>query len=138
MKIKHVYYLPLVLGIFFVSVSQSFAIDLPAIFNNGMVLQQNSEVAVWGATDPNIKVTVTTSWNQQTYNSFSGGDGKWQVDVSTPQGGFDEYEITIEADEIVTLENILIGEVWLSSGQSNMEMPVKGYVNQSINKTWIF
>ncbi|SHF19779.1 sialate O-acetylesterase [Fodinibius roseus] len=135
MKIKRFYYLPLVLGIFLVSVPNSLAIDLPAIFQNGMVLQQNSEVAVWGTTNPNIKVTVTTGWNRESYNTFSGKNGKWQVDVSTPQGGFNEYEITIEADETVTLENILIGEVWLSSGQSNMAMPVKGYINQPINKS---
>ena len=106
--------------------------ELPAIFTNGMVLQQNTEVAIWGTAGANTDVKIETGWNQKMYEVTSDSSGYWQVEVSTPEGGFEEYDITISGDKTIKIERVLIGEVWLSSGQSNMQMPVKGYFNQPI------
>lgn len=105
---------------------------LPAIFTDGMVLQQNTDVAFWGTTGANTEVKIKTGWNQKMYEVTSNSSGHWQVEISTPEGGFNEYDITITGDKTIKIERVLIGEVWLSSGQSNMQMPVKGYFNQPI------
>lgn len=110
--------------------STTFAtISLPSIFSNNMVLQQNSNVSVWGKAKANVKVTVHTSWNNQKYTAISDANGSWKLAVvSTKAGG--PYQITISDGEDVVLNNVLLGEVWVCSGQSNMEMPVKGFKNQ--------
>jgi len=106
-------------------------VTLPAIIGSNMVQQQQSEAALWGKAARNARVTVTTSWNKRQYTVKAGADGAWKVKVQTPAAG-GPYEITISDGTAVTLRNILIGEVWICSGQSNMEMPVKGFRNQPI------
>jgi len=101
-------------------------IKLPAIFNNNMVLQQQSKVAVWGWAKPNDNVTVTVSWNKITYNTKSNEKGYWRLKIETPVAGFTPYTITISDGKPLTLGNILIGEVWVCSGQSNMNMRMRG------------
>ena len=110
--------------------SAAFAkISLPSIFSNNMVLQQNSTVSIWGKAKASVKVTVHTSWNNQKYSAVSAADGSWKLSlVSTKAGG--PYRITISDGEEMVLDNVLLGEVWVCSGQSNMEMPVKGFKNQ--------
>ncbi|MDR3250550.1 MAG: sialate O-acetylesterase [Tannerella sp.] len=107
-------------------------VKLPAIFSDNMVLQQQSSVAVWGWAKPNAGVSVTTSWNGRSYSVRSGADGSWRVKVATPAAGFKPFTITVSDGKSVRLNNILIGEVWICSGQSNMEMPMKGWSNQPI------
>ena len=102
-------------------------ISLPAIFTDNMVLQQQSDVPVWGKADPGEKVAVTTSWNSQSYEATTGSDGKWMVKVKTPAAGFTPCEISIKGKNTIRLKNVLIGEVWICSGQSNMEMPLAGW-----------
>ena len=99
-----------------------------------MVLQQNSTVKLWGWADGK-KVTVTTSWNNHTYQASTDKDGAWLVKVETPAGGYTPYSITISDGSPVTLSDILIGEVWICSGQSNMEMPMKGNMSQPIDRS---
>ena len=82
-----------------------------------MVLQQQPEVKLWGKARPNATVTVKTSWNGQTYKSSSDGKGGWSLTVSTPVAG-GPYKITFNDGELLTLQNVLIGEVWFCSGQS--------------------
>lgn len=101
-------------------------IKLPSILNDNMVLQQQSEVKLWGEAKTNSSISVSTSWNNKTYKTKSNSEGKWLVEVSTPQAG-GPYTIKISDGEELTLNNILIGEVWFCSGQSNMEMPMKGF-----------
>lgn len=113
------------------SLGASAAIRLPAVIGSNMVLQRQSEAALWGKANANAKVTVLTSWNKKTYTAKADANGSWKVKVQTPAAG-GPYEITISDGTPVRLENILIGEVWLCSGQSNMEMPVKGFKNQPI------
>lgn len=111
----------------------SFAtIQMNAFFGDHMVLQQQRDAALWGSAIPLKKVTVSTSWNHQKYNTLADANGKWKLTVATPQAG-GPYEIKIEdANSTLTLKDIMIGEVWLLSGQSNMEMPMKGFKDQPI------
>lgn len=105
-------------------------VKLPGIIGDNMVLQQQTHAAIWGTADPGKTVSVLTSWNKQTVKAVADKEtGKWMVRVATPAAG-GPYEMTISDGQKVTLKNILIGEVWYASGQSNMEMPVKGYGSQ--------
>jgi sialate O-acetylesterase len=98
---------------------------LPAIIADDMVLQQQANVRLWGWSSPGDKVYVTTSWNNKTDSVLCFSDAKWMILVSTPAAG-GPYSISIRSGKTIVLNNILIGEVWLCSGQSNMEM----------NSTW--
>ena len=98
-------------------------VTLPAIFTDNMVLQQRSDVKIWGKATPGKAVKVTTSWDKKTYETTAGADGGWAATVSTPAAG-GPYTVTVSDGRPVELKNVLIGEVWLCSGQSNMEMRV--------------
>jgi sialate O-acetylesterase len=112
--------------------AQLFAeIKLPTIFGSNMVLQRETDVAIWGIADSNATVEVITSWNSKTYSTKASVDGRWKLKVSTPKAG-GPYNVTISDGKAVTLENVLIGEVWVCSGQSNMQMPMRGYNNQPV------
>ena len=110
----------------------SATIVLPKVLGSNMVLQQNSEVNLWGKADANKKVTIIVSWQKGKIQTVADGDGKWAVKVATPAASWDKHTITISDGEAVTLEDILIGDVWVTSGQSNMEMPVKGWNGQPV------
>ena len=102
-------------------------IKMNPLFTDNMVMQQQSDAPVWGKAEPGAKVKVTTSWNKKSYTTEADKDGKWMVKVSTPgAGGAYSMKISENGGEPVTINNILIGEVWLCSGQSNMQMPVSG------------
>jgi sialate O-acetylesterase len=107
------------------------AIKLPAVFGNNMVLQQQMEVAIWGKANPKANVRIITSWNKKSYSTIAGVDGNWKIKVSTPAAG-GPYEITITDGKSIKLQNVLIGEVWICSGQSNMVMPMRGYFNEPV------
>jgi sialate O-acetylesterase len=107
-------------------------IKLPAVFSDNMVLQQQSQVAVWGWAKANSNVTVTCSWNNKNYSAKSDGNGYWKVKVQTPAASYTPYNVSVTDGKPVVLKNVLIGEVWICSGQSNMEMPVKGFFNQPV------
>jgi len=96
-------------------------IRLPAVLGNNMVLQQNTTVKLWGWAEPNEKVLVITSWNGKVDSTKGDADAKWQLTIQTPPAG-GPYTITLNGYNTITLQNILIGEVWVCSGQSNMEM----------------
>ncbi|MEQ7799304.1 sialate O-acetylesterase [Pedobacter sp. ASV1-7] len=106
-------------------------VELPAVISNGMVLQQNSNAALWGKATPGKKMSITTSWDKKVYQISVSADGKWSAKVKTPKAG-GPYEIAFNDGDTYKLNNILIGEVWLASGQSNMEMPLKGFKNQPV------
>lgn len=109
-------------------------VKLPAMMGDHMVLQQNSSVKLWGRADGK-KVTITTSWNNRTYRTSTDKDGNWLVKVDTPAGGYTPYSITINDGTPVTLSDILIGEVWICSGQSNMEMRMMGNSAQPVDNS---
>lgn len=104
---------------------------LPNVIGDNMVLQRDSEVKLWGTAEPGKKVTISTSWSKEKTVVKAGDDGKWTVSVKTAGAG-GPFEITFNDGDILTLKNILLGEVWFCSGQSNMEMPIKGFNNQSV------
>ena len=106
-------------------------IKLAGIFSDNTVLQQQSNVAIWGNANNSSKVTVTTSWNKKSYTTTASQDGSWIIKIATPKAG-GPYGLTISDGKTITLNNVLIGEVWVCSGQSNMEMPMKGFRNQPI------
>lgn len=106
-------------------------ITMPKFFGDNMVLQQQTECNLWGSADANKTVSISTSWNGKTYKTNAGSDGKWRVKIQTPSAG-GPYDITLSDGEKLTLHNVLIGEVWICSGQSNMEMPMKGFKGQPV------
>jgi sialate O-acetylesterase len=106
-------------------------VKLPAIFSDNMVLQRNTDAAIFGTATAGSSVKVSTSWNGKSYTAKAGTDGKWLVKVATPSAG-GPFEVTVSEGKTVRLKNVMIGEVWVCSGQSNMEMPMKGFGNQPI------
>lgn len=109
------------------------SITVPQIFSDGMVLQQKDDVKIWGKGTPKTAITVTANWDNKSYNVVIGADSAWSVKVATPTASYKSYAITIKSStEQVVLNDVLIGEVWLCSGQSNMHMPMKGYFGQPV------
>ena len=106
-------------------------IKLPYFFSDNMVLQQQTDAAIWGWAKAGSTVTITTSWNKTTYSTKADAAGKWKTTIKTTAAG-GPYSITVSDGTPVTIKNVLLGEVWLCSGQSNMEMPMKGYRDQPI------
>lgn len=104
-------------------------VELPSVLASNMVLQQKTSVKLWGKAKPSAQLTIKTSWNNRTVKTKVGADGKWEVEIYTSKAG-GPYEITFNDGEKLTLENILLGEVWLCMGQSNMEMPIRGFDRQ--------
>jgi len=116
------------LSLFICAAARSADIKLPSVISSNMVLQRNVEVPLWGWADAGEKITVKLG--DKNASATAGTDGKWLVKFpSMPAGG--PHEITIEgaAGKSVTLKNVLFGEVWLCSGQSNMEMQVQSCEN---------
>ncbi|MCW3082295.1 sialate O-acetylesterase [Segetibacter sp.] len=112
------------IGLFFsglVFVLSGFAeVRLPAVIADNMVLQQQSSVALWGWSNASEKIIVTTSWNNKTDSVVASRDAKWKIMVQTPAAG-GPHTVTIKGGKTITLKNVMIGEVWVCSGQSNME-----------------
>ncbi len=101
--------------------SASALLRLPNAVSDSMVLQRETEVTLWGWSGVADKIYITTSWNNITDSTSANGDGKWKIAIATPAAG-GPYTITFKGrDSVIVLKNILIGEVWLCSGQSNME-----------------
>lgn len=98
-------------------------VRLPKIVGSNMVLQRNSDVRIWGWADPDESVVVTCSWLDLPQSTKAQADGQWHVSVATGEAG-GPHSITITGSHTIELDNILFGEVWLASGQSNMEMPL--------------
>ena len=95
-------------------------IKLPAIISDNMILQQNSKVALWGSAKPGERITITNSWNNKSTSTSADASGKWLTYINTTKAG-GPYQLTFKASNHIEVKNILLGEVWLSSGQSNME-----------------
>lgn len=101
-------------------------VKLPAVFSDNMVLQQKTNAAIWGMARPGKTIGVAVTWDTQKYTTEADPKGNWKIMLATPAYG-GPYKITISDGEELTLNNVLIGEVWLCSGQSNMEMPLAGW-----------
>ena len=111
--------------IFLITFSLKAQTELPSVFGDNMVLQQKEKVAIWGKDLPNKVITIETSWGVKS-TSVSDAKGFWKSKIKTKKASFNPESIRIEGSTTITLNNVLIGEVWLCSGQSNMDMPIKG------------
>ncbi|MDA6069232.1 sialate O-acetylesterase [Flavobacterium sp. AC] len=104
--------------------SLSAQVKLPALVGDNMVLQQKAKVNLWGWASANEKISIRLGWNNLPIETIADADGNWKIAVDTPAGSQKPYDITINAANTIVLKNVLIGEVWLCSGQSNMFFPV--------------
>lgn len=111
------------------TVSLQAKVRLPHVIGDNMVLQQNTQARLWGWAKPGKTVKVSVSWSDVTYSAKAGKDGKWLVSVATPSASYTPLSITFDDGEPTTLHGVLSGEVWVCAGQSNMEMPVRGFGN---------
>jgi sialate O-acetylesterase len=126
MKLK-VLILFVMLGVFQLALAK---VKLPKIFSDNMILQRNKPVKIWGWSDSGKIITVT--FNQQSVKATTNKQGQWEVLLKPmPFGGPYEMVIDESKGQKETLHNILIGDVWICSGQSNMEMPIQGWGKDS-------
>lgn len=117
------------MAILCISASDSNATEimLASLFADNMVLQQNTEVVIWGWATPGSHVKISASWGERV-KTFTAIDGKWQATINTPAHG-QVHSVKITSGKTSkTINNVLLGEVWVCSGQSNMEMPLMGWL----------
>ncbi|MCW8125871.1 sialate O-acetylesterase [Microbulbifer halophilus] len=97
-------------------------VTLPRLISDGMVLQRDTELKIWGRADPGESVSV--QFDRETYRTEADDGGNWQLTLpEQPAGG--PHSMRIEGDNSIAIDDILIGDVWLASGQSNMEYPLR-------------
>ncbi|PVD50686.1 sialate O-acetylesterase [Terrimonas sp.] len=104
----------------FIAVNSFAQVRLPAIFSDNMVLQREADVTVWGWSSPGEKIFISNTWNNNVDSVQATGFAKWNIKIKTPAAG-GPYTLTIKGSNTITLQNVMIGEVWVCSGQSNME-----------------
>ena len=128
---KKLYFLVLIGFITLSSVQAK--ISLPAIFADHMVLQQKSDAPIWGWGKPLEDIIVITGWDNKRYETKADNHANWNIKVTTPQAG-GPYSITILGSNTIILHDILIGEVWVCSGQSNMEWSPKAGIDNGTSE----
>ena len=110
------------------------ALKLPVLINDNMVLQQLQNVPIWGKSFPNAEVTVSASWNTEIMTVKANANGRWVLHLKTPTATSIPQHIIVKSEnKSLNVNNVLIGEVWLCSGQSNMAMTINGAVGQVYN-----
>ncbi len=124
--------LPIIVSAVLSSVGLNARPTLPSVFGDNMVLQQESEVLIWGWAEAGKEVRITPSWGKKSSRTTTDADGRWETRIQTPSAG-GPHSIVISDGEKITLNNVLIGEVWICMGQSNMELAMRGATNQPIN-----
>ncbi|MCM4157258.1 sialate O-acetylesterase [Gramella sp. AN32] len=107
-------------GIFFLSNPCKAEIKLPPLVGNHMVLQQNSEVNLWGWASPDEKIKIELGWEDEIINIVADANGNWKVQINTPTADNKSYQIKLTGEIAITLSDVKLGEVWICSGQSNM------------------
>ena len=122
----------LIISVFTFNLTVSQDLKLPTIFSNNMIMQQQSVVSIWGWSKPNSKVSINVSWNKKKYKTKSNNSGEWLLNILTPKAG-EAHEISITTNsDLIHITNVLMGEIWIASGQSNMQMNLNGYMNEPI------
>jgi len=99
-----------------------------------MVMQQNSDCRIWGHAQIGKSVSVKPSWQKKAILCSTDDNGAWEVTIHTPAAG-GPYSISFNDGTTTSLDDIMMGELWICSGQSNMEMPMKGYKNQPVENS---
>lgn len=128
---KSIFAFIICLSIVLITITTLAAVRLPSILGSHMVIQQNSEVKLWGWCGPAEKIAIKTSWDTITYHAIGESSAKWSRKIKTPAAG-GPYTITI--NETLVLDDVMIGEVWLCSGQSNMAMSGSGRLKQVLDE----
>lgn len=134
---KHIKFFSILclLSLFLCPFSTTMALELPSLICDNMLLQQQTNVNLWGTATPGNTVSVYATWGEQTETTV-GKDGRWSVTLPTPAASYTEHTLTfVETPtkrayynpDPVQINHVLIGEVWFGSGQSNMEMPLMGF-----------
>ncbi|HEU4606616.1 MAG TPA: sialate O-acetylesterase, partial [Chitinophagaceae bacterium] len=108
-------------------------VRIPSILGSHMVLQQNSQACFWGWANPGEKIKIMVDWDTSLYHTQSSGEGKWQIKIPTGKAG-GPYKVFISGNNAIVLEDVMIGEVWVCSGQSNMERSGDQQLQQSIEE----
>jgi sialate O-acetylesterase len=103
-------------------------IKLPAIISDNMVIQRGKKAKIWGRGDPGEQVMVGVSWHSMEWSVVTNGNGDWSFEMSPPKTT-GPHEMTLSGKNTITIKNILVGEVWVCSGQSNMQMSVRSSAN---------
>lgn len=116
----------------FASLSVQAKVTLPAIYSNGMVLQRNQPIRIWGQADPKEKIQILFAEQKQTAKADA--KGYWEVNLKALEAG-GPYQLQITGkDNQISIKDILIGDVWLCSGQSNMQWVVNNVTNAEVEK----
>ncbi|MFM2395277.1 MAG: hypothetical protein RLZZ546_3260 [Bacteroidota bacterium] len=121
----------LILFIFIINICNA-QLKLAPIFSDNMVLQQEATVNIFGFAPKNTTIKITTSWTKKTYSSKSNQLGKWEIKIPTTSASIGNSIVIKNNKQKMAIKNVMLGEVWLCSGQSNMEMPLKGFKDQPI------
>jgi len=108
------------------------AVRLPGVLSSHMVLQRDRPIHIWGWSEPGEKVTV--AFHGASRETTGDGLGNWSVFLS-PESAGGPYALTVMAGNRITLDDILVGDVWFASGQSNMEMPLKGFMGAPLKNS---
>ncbi|MCM1297123.1 MAG: sialate O-acetylesterase [Muribaculaceae bacterium] len=122
LSMKKCFILPLALA---ATLAANARVELPSIISDNMVLRQQSDAKLWGRADAGEIVTITPSWSEKPITVVADADGKWSTTVATPEASLKNQRINFKGtSNSIDVENVLIGEVWLCTGQSNMLFPV--------------
>jgi sialate O-acetylesterase len=121
------------IAVFWLSIFDSTAkIKLPGIISSNMVLQRNASVKIWGWARVGEKITIETSWTSKKIKVETNANGRWEINVLTTLSKESQTIHLSSSESNIKLDNILFGEVWVCSGQSNMRQPLKGYTGQPV------
>lgn len=131
---KNTIYIQLVLLFSLLVSAASAKLTLPALFADHMVLQQQANVPVWGLANPGQQIVLSGSWSDAKVTTRADQKGAFMVKIKTPAAG-GPYTLTVTADQTITFQDVMIGEVWICSGQSNMEMPVQGWPGADLDNS---
>ena len=102
-------------------------LSVNSLFTDNMIIQQNAKLSVWGNAKSGSLIHVQSSWGVKA-TTTTNFEGKWSVILNTPAADHEQHKLIISNEnQTRVVQNILLGEVWLASGQSNMEMPLKGF-----------
>ncbi|MDB9741729.1 sialate O-acetylesterase [Akkermansiaceae bacterium] len=103
-------------------------LEFASVFGDHMVIQQETEAALWGKAKPNEKLSVKVGWSNETFQLKSNAEGNWKILIPTPKTKSKSHTITLQSGlQKKTLKDVLLGEVWICGGQSNMQWKMRGF-----------
>ena len=102
-------------------------LKLAGMFADRMVFQRECDAAIWGTAGPTANVTVAPSWSETKFQTTADGSGKWKTKIKTPIAGGPHQVVVSSGKDSIKLKDVLVGEVWICSGQSNMQWKLRGF-----------